>query len=119
MPSPKEIEPLLAPIKPNDSLINNSNDSNFLPNSTILFTITQEETYSIFEESEEKNLLYGKRILGKRKRKDNRDNIYKKIKRNFFNNALIDKLSAELRYSECRDYFRKFPPFLAADVTKR
>ena len=47
MPSPKEIEPLLAPIKPND-LINNSNDSNFLPNSTILFTITQEETYSIF-----------------------------------------------------------------------
>ena len=119
MPSPKEIEPLLAPIKPNDSLINNSNDSNFLPNSTILFTITQEETYSIFEESEEKNLLYGKRILWKRKRKDNRDNIYKKIKRNFFNNALIDKLSAELRYSECRDYFRKFPPFLAADVTKR
>ena len=84
-----------------------------------MFTITQEETYSIFEESEEKNLLYGKRILWKRKRKDNRDNIYKKIKRNFFNNALIDKLSAELRYSECRDYFRKFPPFLAADVTKR
>ena len=64
-------------------------------------------------------MLNGKRILGKRKRKDNRDNIYKKIKRNFFNNALIDKLSAELRYSECRDYFRKFPPFLTADVTKR
>ena len=119
MPSPKEIEPLLAPIKPNDSLINNSNDSIFLPNSTILFTITQEETYSIFEESEEKNLLNGKRILWKRKRKDNRDNIYKKIKRNFFNNDLIDKLNAELRNSECRDYFRKFPPFLAADVTKR
>ena len=84
-----------------------------------MFTITQEETYSIFEESEEKNLLNGKRILWKRKRKDNRDNIYKKIKRNFFNNALINKLNAELSISGSRDYFRKFPQFFAADVTKR
>ena len=84
-----------------------------------MFTIRQEETYSIFEESEEKNLINGKRILWKRKRKDNRDNIYKKIKRNFFNNALINKLNAELSISGSRDYFRKFPQFFAADVTKR
>ena len=84
-----------------------------------LFTITKEETYSIFYQSEEIHLLNGKRMLGKRKRKDNRDNIYKKIKRNFFNNALINKLNAELSISGSRDYFRKFPQFFAADVTKR
>ena len=69
MPSPKEIEPLLAPIKPNDSLINNSTDSIFLPNSTILFTITQEETYSIFEESEEQICFMVKEFYGKGKEK--------------------------------------------------
>ena len=119
IPSPKEIEKILFPLTPNDSIINNSNDSSSLPESINLFTITKEETYSIFEQSEEIHLLNGKRILGKRQRKDNRDNIYKKIKRNFFNNALINKLNAELSISGSRDYFRKFPQFFAADVTKR
>ena len=119
MPSFKEIENILSPINPNNSLSNDSNDSNSLPESTYLFSVTKEETSSLFASSEDIHLLNGKRILGKRQRKDNRDNIYKKIKRNFFNNALINKLNSEFRNARSANYFRKFPQFFAADVTKR
>ena len=119
MPSFKEIENILSPINPNNSLSNDSNDSNSLPESTYLFIVTKEETSSLFASSEDIHLLNGKRILGKRQRKDNRDNIYKKIKRNFFNNALINKLNAEFRNARSANYFRKFPQFFDADVTKR
>ena len=119
MPSFKEIENILSPINPNNSLSNDSNDSNSLPELTNLFNVTNEETSSLFASSEDIHLLNGKRILGKRQRKDNRDNIYKKIKRNFFNNALINKLNSEFRSARSANYFRKFPQFFAADVTKR
>ena len=43
-------------------------------------------------------ILFGKkRLSNRRQRKDNKDNIRKKIKRGFFNNALINKLNEILK----------------------
>ena len=105
MPSFKEIENILSPINPNNSLSNDSNDSNSLPELTNLFNVTNEETSSLFASSEDIHLLNGKRILGKRQRKDNRDNIYlnlemreeRIISANFLNFLLLMLLKEETK----------------------
>ena len=58
MPSPKEIEPLLAPIKPNDSLINNSNDSNFLSNQPFCLLLHKKKLILFLKKAKKKFALW-------------------------------------------------------------
>ena len=96
----------------------------------LLFKITYSPKYSLFnktkvgtvldeddEKGETQSFLKQKRILIK-SRKENRDNIRKKIKRRFFNNVLPKKLNDKLRMIGRDEYFSKFPQFFASDVDK-
>ena len=96
----------------------------------LIFKITYSPKYSLFnktkvgtvldeddEKGETQSFLKQKRILIK-SRKENRDNIRKKIKRRFFNNVLPKKLKDKLRMIGRDEYFSKFPQFFASDVDK-
>ena len=96
----------------------------------LIFKITYSPKYSLFnktkvgtvldeddEKGETQSFLKQKRILIK-SRKENRDNIRKKIKRGFFNNVLPKKLNDKLRMIGRDEYFSKFPQFFASDVDK-
>jgi hypothetical protein len=96
----------------------------------LIFKITYSPKYSLFnktkvgtvldeddEKGETQSFLKQKRILIK-SRKENRDNIRKKIKRGFFNNVLPEKLNDKLRMIDRNEYFSKFPQFFASDVDK-
>ena len=84
-----------------DSLFNKTDNNNFVP------------------EQEGENFLGRKRFSNRRKRKDNKDNIRKKIKRGFFNNALINKLNDLLRNMKSNKYFRKFPQSFVKDINQK
>ena len=94
----------------------------------IIFKITYSPKHSLFtktkidsnldeddekEKEESQNFLKKKRI---KSRKENKDNIRKKIKRGFFNNILCEKLNIKLRIIGSNEYFTKFPQFFASDV---
>jgi len=67
------------------------------------------------EKEESQNFIKKKRI---KSRKENKDNIRKKIKRGFFNNILCEKLNIKLRIIGSNEYFTKFPQFFASDVNR-
>ena len=73
------------------------------------------ENDSISDKEKEINFVGNKRSRTKRPRKDNRDNIRRKIKRAFFNNALINKLNNKLKSSRSSQYFEKFPQVFVCD----
>ena len=60
-----------------------------------------------------------KRYRERRARKDNRDNIRKKIKRGFLNHALIKKLNDKLRNIGSKKYFERFPQNFVSDVNQK
>ena len=91
---------------------NDSISSQEKPN---LFTNT--ESYSILVKEGE-GMLKRKRFMERRPRKENQDNIRKKIKRGFFNCALIKKLNEKLKSIGSRKYFRKFPQHFVSDVNQ-
>lgn len=64
--------------------------------------------------SENNRLLVKKRLNIRRQRKENSDNIRKKIKRFFFNAALLHLLNNNLKCN----YFERFPPSFVCDVEK-
>ena len=64
-------------------------------------------------------LLGNKRLPNRRQRKDNKDNIRKKIKRGFFNNALVNKLNEILKKLKIRKIFKKFPTFFVTDKDRK
>ena len=72
------------------------------------------ENDSISDKNEE-NYIGVKRAKIKRPRKDNQDNIRRKIKRGFFNNALINKLNDKLKSIGSIKYFMKFPQNFVGD----
>ena len=116
--SSNEIERIIFPVNPNNSSIN-SNDSILSFEPSKLFTVTKESSSaSILIQNDDPNFLNGKRISGRRPRKDNRDNIYRKIKRGFFNIALIDMLNLELKNAGSKIFFGKFPQNFVIDITK-
>ena len=94
----------------------------------IIFKITYSPKHSLFnktkvdsnlgegdEKEESQNFLKQKRL---KSRKENKDNIRKKIKRAFFNNVLCEKLKNKLRIIGSKQYFTKFPQFFASDVDR-
>ena len=91
---------------------NDSISSQEKPN---LFTNT--ESYSILVKEGE-GMLKRKRFMERRPRKENQDNIRKKIKRGFFNCALIKKLNEVLKSIGSKKYFMKFPQHFVSDVNQ-
>jgi len=79
---------------------------------------TNAEKNSSLLQDYEKDLLK-KRFRDKRPRKENQDNIRRKIKRGFFNNALLKKLNDKLRSNGIIKYFEKFPHHFVNDVNKK
>jgi len=100
---------------PFPSNIKNKSDS-FSSVSTNLFTNTENNS-ALFKE--ETNFINNKRFPTKRPRKENKDNIRKKIKRGFFNNALVKKLNDKLKSIGSHNYFEKFPQYFASDVNQK
>ena len=77
-------------------------------------------TNIINKTSKEKNiLLKRKRLEKRRRRRDNQDNIRKKIKRGFLNNALYNKLNKKLKEIGSKLFLEKFPQKFACDVVKK
>ena len=82
-----------------------------------LFTKTKINPILFEEEKEKENFLKIKK--SKRNRKEHKDNIRKKIKRGFLNNAIINKLNTKLKMIGINNYFEKFPQFFASDVVRK
>ena len=64
-------------------------------------------------------MLRRKRFQDRRPRKENQDNIRKKIKRGFLNNGLIKKLNEKLKSKGSKKYLRKFPQHFVSDVNQK
>ncbi len=132
----KEFNDLFIEIKNSPKKIDNKNKINIF----CLETVKNKEEKNIFKvvfpsnydtkENKEDNyskvsqkdiLLAGKRkrFSFRRQRKDNRDNIRKKIKRGFFNNALIKKLNEILKRIGSNKYFEKFPQRFVSDIDQK
>jgi hypothetical protein len=96
----KNIFKVIYPSNFDDS--ENKEDNNFIPNQKDI-------------------LLAGKRrrFSYRRQRKYNRDNIRKKIKRVFFNCALIKKLNQKLESIGSNKYFEKFPQRFVSDIDQK
>ena len=81
----------------------------------------------LFADVEKNSFLLGgeesefrkKRFREKRPRRENQNNIRRKIKRGFFNNALIRKLNDKLRSIGAIKYFEKFPHDFVNDVNRK
>ena len=67
----------------------------------------------------DQNILIRDRAKIRKCRFENRDNIRKKIKRGFINNALLKKINKILKKSECRLNFEKFSQKFVGDVSKK
>ena len=132
----KEFNDLFIEIKNSPKKIDNKNKINIF----CLETVKNKEEKNIFKvvfpsnydnkENKEDNyskvsqkdiLLAGKRkrFSFRRQRKDNRNNIRKKIKRGFFNNALIKKLNEMLKRIGSNKYFEKFPQRFVSDIDQK
>ena len=60
-----------------------------------------------------------KRYREKRSRKENQDNIRKKIKRGFLNNALIPKINMIIKKHGRKIFFEIFKQHFVSDVTRK
>ena len=67
----------------------------------------------------EEEILCRKRYPKKRRRRENQDNIRKKIKRGFFNKALLQKLNMILINKGSKSYFEKFQQHFVSNVTRK
>ena len=90
-----------------------------------IFDVKYREQISLFTSIEkilivkEENFLQRKRNFTKRRRRENRDNIRKKIKRGFLNNSLIQKMIELLKCSESVLYFEKFPQNFVCNISRQ
>jgi hypothetical protein len=89
------------------------------PKKDLLFSKTENNSGLISIEETEETFLKRKRLLIRKPRKDNQDNMRKKIKRGFFNTALINILNQKLESFGCSKYFEKFPQFFVSDVNQK
>ena len=114
-----------------DNKINSPNENITSESSTTqekkkYFKVITNRSDSLFNKADsnsaldkEANLLGNKRYPHRRQRRDNRDNIRKKIKRGFFNNALINKLNDKLKSIRSNKYFMKFPQNFVKDICQK
>ena len=89
-----------------------------------IFNINYREKTSLFTNIEnilsikEEPFMKRKRNTKRRRRRDNQDNIRKKIKRGFINKSLIKKINELLKNSRSKLYFEKLPQNFVCDITK-
>jgi hypothetical protein len=84
------------------------------PIKALLFTKLEDD---LFKE-EENTFMNRKRYKIKRSRRENQDNIRKKIKRGFLNNALIPKINMIIKNHGGKFFFEIFKQHFVSDVTK-
>ena len=89
------------------------------PHNDSLFNKADKEDINLITEKDEINFLGNKRLSYRRQRKDNKDNIRTKIKRGFFNSALINKLNDKLKSIGSTKYFMKFPQNFVSDISQK
>ena len=89
------------------------------PKRDLLFSKTEINSASISPEETEETFLKRKRLAIRKPRRDNQDNMRKKIKRGFFNTALINILNEKLEGIGSNKYFEKFPQFFVSDVDQK
>ena len=99
----------------------------FEPENAKIFKVVYRERTSLFTNLEndeidsstnDETLLKRKRFPEKRRRLENQDNMRKKLKRVFFNDALIIKLNSILSDNKIKLYLVKFPQNIIINITK-
>ena len=85
------------------------------PIKALLFTKLEDD---LFKE-EENTFMNRKRYKIKRSRRENQDNIRKKIKRGFLNNALIPKINMIIKKQGGKFVFEIFKQHFVSDVTRK
>ena len=109
--------PSLEDILPIQSIESESKkDSLIILEKVNLFTNIEKNSLLVKSGEE---MLRRKRFQDRRPRKENQDNIRKKIKRGFFNNGLIKKLNEKLKSIGSKKYLRKFPQHFVSDVNQK
>ena len=105
--------------------IKNENSMKQVKNSRKIFEVIRPEKIELFSKlegdlfkEEENSLINRKRYKKKRSRKENQDNIRKKIKRGFFNSALIPKINMIIKKQGGKFFFEIFKQHFVSDVTK-
>ena len=84
------------------------------PKKACLFSILEKDT-----STEEKVFNQRKRYSIRRSRKENNDNIRKKIKRGFLNSALIKRINMIIKNNGGNTFFKKFKQHFVSDVYKK
>ena len=90
-----------------------------------IFDVIYREQISLFTNIEkdliinEQNYIKRKRNITRRRRRDNKDNMRKKIKRGFLNNSLIPKINLLLKSSGNILYFEKFPQNFVSNISRK
>ena len=114
----KKISKLIFKLKSQYSYNKNKIFKVNYPEKASLFTNIEKDNLLIKEEKENTNNILGK----KRKRiprKENKDNIRRKIKRGFLNFCVIPKLNQKLKYFGSKLYFMRFPQSFAGDISRK
>ena len=91
-----------------------------------IFAVIYQRRYSVFSKIENDNsttdddtLIQRKRFPTKRRRRENKDNILKKIKRGFLNNALLKIINMSIKKNNGKFFFEKFQLYFISDVSKK
>ncbi len=85
-----------------------------LPKSTPIFSKLENDS-----STDDGIFLERKRYSTKRRRRENKDNIRKKIKRGFLNNALINKINTIIKSNRGKLCFKRFQQHFVSDVAKK
>jgi len=85
-----------------------------LPKSTPIFSKLENDS-----STDDGIFLERKRYSIKRRRRENKDNIRKKIKRGFLNNALINKINTIVKSNRGKLCFKRFQQHFVSDVAKK
>ena len=85
-----------------------------LPKSTPIFSKLENDS-----STDDGIFLERKRYSIKRRRRENKDNIRKKIKRGFLNNALINKINTIIKSNRGKLCFKRFQQHFVSDVAKK
>ena len=105
-----------------DDFFNNPSEKSFLES---LFEDASQKKVSLFssldkdESMEEETFCQRKRFPIRRRRKENNDNIRKKIKRAFLNMALITYINMIIKNKGGTSFFKKFQQHFVSDVSKK
>ena len=100
----------------------------YKPEKSKIFKVEYRQRISLFSMMEnieddssanDDTFLRRKRYKVKRKRRENQDNMRKKIKRRFLNFALVGNINEILKNIDKALYLEKFPSNFVSDITKR